>query len=242
MKYTDQEIERYQEIIYSPDFDEMIETLSVVELEGLILHLDNSLDGEERQEEDCIRERCYRLHEQMCITDVEYDHIKRVNTILLKQLQQVIDEAKRLCEHLRSIKLQNFDSFEINIAIFPKYTEQPSIKLADDGSGSDYLAMAKIFALAASKVPSLFGFEMSMCYDYNNDKDTIRYSTDFDDNNELWDWYDETFHDHEMSKRDRFFTCHAMHSLLTHNTYYSYQDVIRIEEFESRINVEYQTY
>lgn len=239
MELTAQEIERYKKIIYSPDFDELITTLSVVELEGLILHLDNSFDGEDRQAEDCIRERCYRLHDYRRITDVEYEHLKRINDMQLKQLLQLIDEAKELREHLKSIKLKSFDSFEIVLSIFPKYTEQPSLEFADDGSSSDYHAMSQIFTLAASKEPSFFGFKMSMGYNYSSREDFTHYSTDFDDNNELLDWYDETFFN-EMRERDRFFTCHAMHTLMTDNSYYSYQDVIRIEEFESRITVEYQ--
>ncbi len=43
--------------------------------------------------------------------------------------------------------------------------------------------------------------------------------------------------DQEIRKLGRFFTCHSMHSLLTHTMFYSPQDVLRIEEFEPRITV-----
>ncbi len=221
----------------SPDFNEQIETMSVVELEEFIGYL--NIYGDDYQVTDCLRERRYRLRDLWRCTDVEFEHLKRVNALVMEKFLQTIKEAESLFEHLKKIELPTFCRFNITASVYPKSPEKFNIEFADDSSGSDYLAMAQELSHQAEKEPCRYCFDMFMSYDYDDKSECINYGTDFDDNNELQDWSYETFLEMGIKNREQFFLSHAMHSLLTHCEY-APQDVIRIEAFESKIIVEYE--
>ncbi len=228
---------RLKAIMDSPDFDEQIETMSVVELEEFIRYL--NIYGDDCQIRDCLRERDFRLRDQWRCSDVDLEHLKRVNTLVMEKFQQTIKEAENLFEHLKKVEMPTFYRFNITASVYPKRPEKLNIEFADDGSSSDYLAMAQELSHQAEKEHCRYCFEMDMSYDYDDKSECINYGTDFDDNNELQDWSYETFLEIGIKNRERFFLSHAMHSLLTHCEY-APQDVIRIEAFESKIIVEYE--
>ncbi len=233
-------------IIDSPDFDDQIETLSVVELEELILHIESSGDGTDEQMWDCVSARDHLLYKQWTLTDTGYEHLRRVDAMAMAKIAQTMRDANRLFNHLKTLEIEGFYGFTITISVFPRRIEEFSIEHPDDGSGSNYLAMANILSYKAYHNPSIVCFQETMSHNYGDDEkeDISYYDGEFyadHKNHHFDDWYFETFfHDPEMERRGRFFTSYAMHSLLTHSFAYSPQDVIRIEAFDANIMVEYE--
>ncbi len=228
---------RLKAIMNSPDFDEQIETMTVVELEEFVRYL--NIYGDDYQITDCLRERNYRLSEQWKCSDVEFEHLKRVNALVMDKFQQTIKEAENLFEHLKKIEMPTFYRFNIIALVYPKALDRFNIEFADDDSGSDYLAMAQELSHQAQNEPSRYCFEMNMSYDYEEEMEYINYGSNFDDNGELLDWSYETFLEMGIKSRERLFISHAVHSLLTHSEC-APQDVTRIEAFESKIIVQYE--
>lgn len=230
--------QQLQELINSPDFYDQIEKLTISELEGLIYHLCHSCDGDEHQLRDSLYQRSYALRDMWKVTDADVMHLKRVNSLVLDKLKQTIVEAEQLYKHLQNIKLPTYSEFEITAVVYPKIPEPYTLEIADDNSGSDYLTMAKTLLHEAIVRPDNFCFKMTIRYVFDGQREYIDYGGDFDSNNELWDCYDQTFFNPEIDKRGKFLTCNAMHTLYT-DTPYSPQDVIRIQDFESKITVEF---
>ncbi len=211
--------------------------MSVVELEEFISYLDRY--GDDEQIDDCVREREYRLWHIWRCADVEFEHLKRVNAMVMEKFQQTLREAERLFDHLKEVELPSFFRFTITASVYPKSPERFNAEIADDGSGSDYLTMAQLLSRKAQEEPYIHCFEATMSYDYEKKICSSNYGSGFDENGELCDWSYETALESGMKSLEQIFVSHAMHSLLTHSDY-APQDVIRIEEFESKITVEYE--
>jgi hypothetical protein len=189
-----------------------------------------------RKIEAYLGQRSWLINNEFRFTPEIVKHIERVNQILTDKTAKVVKKASELDRQMHAIKAAGDDflvDYEIEGTVDIYYNGENLFQLLneDENDGqSDYHAMAEILCDINDLHLRSFCFSDS---DTSHENEKNIYSAEMLKRN----WNIELLSAPELRHIEYF--CYASHCLFCHSNY-SISDIIRINDFWSEVNVQWQ--
>lgn len=186
--------------------------------------------------QELLRQRCWLINKEFRFTPEIVKHIERVNQILTDKTAKVVKKASELDRQMHAIKAAGDDflnDYEIEGTVDIYYNGENLFQLQDEDENdgqSDYHAMAEILCDINALHLRSFCFSDR---DTTNENEEKIYLDEMLNRN----WNIELLSALELRYIEYF--CYASHCLFCDSNY-SFSDIIRINDFWSEVNVQWQ--
>jgi len=186
---------------------------------------------------DCLSMRKDIINQGIILAPEVVKHIERVNNMLIKSTEKLLNKAGELYEQMKALKIAGDEFLDfftidatINLNIIDEYTIQ-SFNIDENNGESNYIAISEVLYATKDEFEYLrrFSFSENNCRLGNDNDDDFKKDESLNQN-----WNINLLDVPELKHIP--YICYATHFLFE-KTNYSISDIIRINSVNSEIKV-----
>lgn len=223
-------------------FREEIEKLGLSEVERLLVELRDDMRGNHDKIDACLHRRKYLLRDIFENTPENVEGLRRMALLIRERVAMLHAKGNELCEQMYEVwgKGENtpFTDFYVELVLRICFNDEDSVlRLGDDASGSDYVAMAEILSDFYDERYFPGNLMSSSEMHYGGEREAFAF---FDCDGKVDDWGEQCFFGEIPESQWRTFPIVYEFHILLDDTHYALQDIIRINDVWSEAKVVWQ--